>query len=650
MTAVDRVKKTQRSLSVVMGGGALLWAAAGFFALLIIAALLNATVPMSPIVRGILPLIAAVGSVAILAWLAWRGRFAWSFDRVALWIEERAPELRYALVTAIDPRYQTTAGPLFDPIVARVDTGRFVRKAATTNMLPALVALAITATAYAMIPSTLKPSFNPSALTGGPAVPAIVGNRLTPLSGSVTPPAYANLRSTALSEPSTISSLQGSHVMLTGLGTPDGISVALNDPNTNTSKPVSVTAGGKGWTVNFTMSDSIPLLLKLVDRQYHTNVIVNPIIDESPTARLTVPQRDTTLRDIPQTLHLSAELSDDIGLATVQYEYIIANLGSGDAAEARTGIIQARSYAGNKTATFDLTVPYASLKLIEGDILSVRATVVDNNTLTGPHKGYSETRVIRIARKSEYDSLNINAAPPSADTAIQTLRMLIIATETWNRKKPTLTKALFQDSAIKLGGKADLVKQKIDQIIDEQTGGGEVARNPLLDTASQAMFEATRSLYIAETGEALPQMKLALKMLQKYSSEKKYYLRGVMPPVVVNINRVRETGKDSGKALPRPEGRALEGVDKDRLRLQYVHAVDQLLSKPTAAIEEFQGMQVMTLRTYPGLASALNDAINAAKTGRDMTLPLLRARRVLDGSSGAIDSLPSWSGAWGGNQ
>jgi len=639
MTAVDRVRRTQRSLGLIVGSSALLWAATALFALLAVAGLVGKYAALPPVAVTMLPIVALLGALVTLGVFAWRGRFAWSFDRVALWIEERAPELKYALVTAIDPRYRDKEGKLFEPVVARVDTGRFVRTAATQSVLPALVALVVATAAFTFLPKTPAGGSLRNIFGGGPAKPVIVGNRLTPLTAELTPPAYANIRSSSIDEPTMISSLQGSRVTFTGRGTPDGIHAALAD------KEIPVTAGGKGWTMSFTMSDTLPAALKFVDRQYSRLVVIDPHVDDPPTARLLLPKRDTTVRQIPQTLQLSAELNDEVGLGSATYEYIVASMNEGDAAEARTGTLGARSFGGAKHAMFDLSIPYATLKLEEGDILSIRAVVTDNNTLTGPHKGYSETRVIRVARKSEYDSLNINPAPPSADTAIMTLRMLIIATEKWDKLKPKLERKVFVDSSLKLGNKAETIRQKIQRIIDDQTGGGEIAADTLLTTALNAMWDATRSLYVAETGEAIPQMYIALKALQKYSNAKRYYLRGQLPPIIVNIDRVRMQGNDTGKAIARA-ARAVAGTERDRLRGQYVDALNQLRSQPQRALETFTLMQVATLRSQPVLAAALGDAIKAIQRGTDVTIPLLRARRELDGSAGAIDSLPPWSGSW----
>jgi hypothetical protein len=640
MTATQRVQRTQWTLRLVAVSGGLLWSGAVLFAGLMLAAALQAFVTLPPTLGPLLPLLVVLAAIATLAALVWRSRFVWSFDRVALWIEERAPELRYALVTAVDPRYRDTAGTTFDQAVSSVDTGEFVRRAAARSIPPAATAIMLTALMFIFAPSAWKDRFGVPAAFGGKAAPApIVGNRLLRLGGTVTPPAYTNHTTERLDDPSTISGLQGSRVVLTGAGSPDGIHATLGE------QPIPVVASSGGWSASFALSDSLPAALKMVDRQYTRLIVVDPRVDQSPAARLLSPMRDTTLRVVGGTLELSATFSDDVGLARARFEYIIANTGEGDVATARTGTLGARTVSG-RNGTFAMNIPYALLNLVEGDLLSVRAVVIDNNTLYGPGIGYSETRAIRVARKGEYDSLSVTPAPPSADTAMMTLRMLIIATEKLERDRPTLARRSFVDSALKLAGKSEVVRQKIQAIIGEQTGGGEIAANPLLLQAADAMWSATMSLQIAETREAIPQLWIAYKALEKLRNEKRYYLRGKLPPVVVNIERVRLTGADTGMATPRAAVRPDAETEKMLLRSQYADAVRELQSNPEHAVELLTLLRVATLRTQPSVAAALGDAVTAVQSGTDATLPLLRARRALDGSAGALDTLPMWSGAW----
>lgn len=664
MTARERVRSTQRALGLVVGSSALFWGAAVLFAGLSIVAGINAFVPMPAIVRGALPIIAGLIGLGVLAWVAWRGRFAWTFDKVALWIEEQAPELRYALVTAVDPRYAESVAPLMEPVVSRVDTGAFVRKTATRSTLPALAAMIVMAVIYFMIPAVYKPKPDFTSIFTGKSTPVVMGNRLKPLNGTLTPPSYTGWKSKNFVNPSTIAGLMGSRVVLTGRGTPDGIVATLTPPSDPTKPPpvpkqLPVTAGGDGWRVVFEMTDSIPAMLLLTDRQYKVQAVVAPQPDEPPTARLLSPERDTTYRDIKGSLVLNATFADEVGLARTYYDFIISNLGGGggDAAESRQCQMGVKALGGT-TGSNSITLPYTGffcadslghpMKLKEGDQISVRAVVYDNNTYNGPGVGYSEARTIRFALKSEYDSLSINAAPPSADTALLSLRMLIGKTDTlYNIVRGHIERKIYEDSSQTLGGVANMIKGKIQRIIDEQSGGGEVNVNPLLDTAVNAMTEAETDFLIAEPGQALPLLKTAWRLLKQYQElAKKHIPRGKLKVDLVNIDRVRMAGEDtSGHPLPR-DVNPREYSQKERMRLQYESALNQLRTDPAGAIPSFELMSAQVLRSDPRLAKALGDVVEAINNKKDVSLPLLRVRREFEGKVTVIDTLPRWSGAW----
>jgi hypothetical protein len=400
-------------------------------------------------------------------------------------------------------------------------------------------------------------------------------------------------------------------------------------------------------------------LLQLTDRKYKAQVVIAPQPDEPPTARLLSPERDTTYRDIKGNLVLNVSLADAVGLSRTYYEVIVSNLGGGggDAAESRQCHIGEKQLGGT-TGSNALTLPFTGyfcadstgkpLKLKEGDQISVRAVVYDNNTFNGPGIGYSEARTIRFALKSEYDSLSINAAPPSADTALLSLRMLIGKTDTlYNIVRGTVERKIYEDSSQTLGGVANMIKGKIQRIIDEQSGGGEVNVNPLLDTAVNNMTEAETDFLIAEPGQALPLLKNAWRLLKQYQElAKKHIPRGKLKVDLVNIDRVRMSGEDtSWHPLPRNANPRQYSL-RDRLRFQYTSALDQLRTDPASAIPSFELMSAQVLRSDPVLAKSLGEVVEAINNKKDVSLPLERVRRQLEGAVTVIDTLPRWSGAW----
>ncbi len=141
-------------------------------------------------------------------------------------------------------------------------------------------------------------------------------------------------------------------------------------------------------------------------------------------------------------------------------------------------------------------------------------------------------------------------------------------------------------------------------------------------------------------------MKRAYKLIQDYTNTARYYLRGVLKPEPVNIDRVRLNGKDSAIAATDRTPRGLSDLDKARMSKAYAEAIRELGKNKTAAIERLMMLQVESYTKYAALSTALGDAVSAINNGKDPSAALWRARRFLEGKSGTLTSLPSWSGAW----
>jgi hypothetical protein len=316
------------------------------------------------------PTVGTVCGVAVAAAVLWRGRHAWSIPRVALWVEERLPTLQYAFVTAVERGRDV-------PVVI----GPAVRRALARAIGPALVA----ALFAALLPR-------------GPHVRGVgiaalsVASRLTPLAVRITAPAYANMPARTLTDPTTIPALVGSRI-------------AIDGPH--------------AWDTTFVMPAS-PTVERLIDRQFTRTIVLQPIADAPPTVVLAAPARDSVIKaPVGGTLSLRADASDDIGLANGYFEYLITSgeeeSGGVKAREARTGRV---AFDDAKHGALRARLRLDALGVGGGDLLSVRAVVFDGNTVSGPGKGVSETRSIRILSRQAYDSLALEAAPPEGvDTA-----------------------------------------------------------------------------------------------------------------------------------------------------------------------------------------------------------------------------------------
>jgi hypothetical protein len=590
----------------------------------------------------------AVGAgVVVLAILLWRGRAAWSIERAALWVEERAPGLAYAFVTAVDVADAALRAPL-EAVVDRVNVGPLLRRSALRALWPPLVAVAVTTALVAFVPAhALFGVRHGGTASARPA--AEIPNRLTPLHVRIEPPAYTRRPVQNLTDPSRVSALVGSMLTIQGRGDGTGVGAVLG----TTALPVA--AQHDPWQVTIAMP-AAPVALRFTDRKYEQLVILDPIPDRPPGVTLTLPARDTVIRE-PATggITLEATALDDIGLESGDFEYIVT---SGDEAaggvKGREGTMGRASFvtpstaALTRTGTLHASLSFTALGLKGGDVLSVRAVVRDNNAPI-PGVGTSETRTVRIATKQEYDSIAVEgAAPSAADTAYLSQRMILLATEAIARRE---ARGAIRDTVVHvtrvLARKQDVLRERVQTLLDtrDESGMGSAipeAERVLFDTAYQAMTDAVSELEIASPKTAIPYEKIALAMLDSVRKmQHRLYLRGTPPTIVVNIARVRLTGTE-----PPAPGPRLPGAEADTLRVRiarrFGRAVDQL-GPGRPGLDSLSTLRVEAVDLSPALAAALSDAVDSLRAGHAASGPLLKARRMLVGH-GSAGPLSLWSG------
>ena len=641
MSPVAWLRRTQLRLALLAAGRALCWAGAVLLGGLAAVAALTALAPLPVVVRESLRGGVILAAIATLVLLLRGSRHLWSLPRVALWLEERVPELRYALVTAVDPRYAVTLGPRVEPLLAQVDPDTLIRRTASRSVAPAVVAFAVAALVLSAVPPEWRQRLAGTGLTGGHEADTRP-SRLEPLSGTVIPPKYAveaGMERQTLENPTTIAGLAGSTVELAGPGDPDGLAIHVGD-----SALPPPAAGREGWRVSFTLPDSATAL-QLADRDYRRLIVLAPERDQPPTVQLLLPAVDTTVREPAGSLALDALFMDDLGLGTTRFEYIVSSGESEGSFTSREGTVGAQALRNDRDSRLRLTVPLARFQLNPGDLLSVRAVAIDNNTWSGPDTGYSEPRTLRVARRGEYDSLAVEGAPPPADSALMTLRYLIKLTQDLQGRRAKLPRPQFVDSSTGLGTRAERLRTRVEQLQADQTMGGMFPPNPLLNTAYLALAQGEGALKVAEPGEAVPHLLDALRALQKYAWAERYYLRGRGGDVLVDLARVRLKGADTGHAGPRTPRRLADST-RARFRTAFAEAIGRLATAPDSTREGLTLLQVEALRAEPALAAVLGDAIAVLEAGGDPARPLQQARRILDGPAVVADTLPRWSGAW----
>lgn len=645
MSAVRQVRWARRAVIAAAAARALLVALAAAMVVLAATALpavVGDSLPWDDRVVPAAALLALAGAAIVL----WRARAAASLERVALWVEEQAPWLDYTLVTAIDGATPSGSTAELERLVARHELRGVVRRRLARSLrVPAAAALASGAALAVISASGL--AAGPLAGAGGVAhrtVAADAPNRLTALRLTMTPPAYARAEAVDLGDASAVSALAGARVEVRGRGPAEGIAATLADGR------VEVRPVRGGWTASFTVPRR-PAALELRDRGFRRVLVVATVADAPPAVRLLQPSRDTVLARVPvRPLVLEAEATDDVGVAQGWFEVIVST-GSGEDFSARTTTTPAVALDGAREAPLRATVTPAALRLSPGDVVSMRAMVRDANDVTGPGVAVSDTRTWRIVGLHENDSVSINAAPSSAaDSSLFTQRRLILKTEALQEARPEITRESFERQSQALGVEQAKLRQQVGAIVARDrnvAAGGTEAMSTMtrqLQAAWDAMQQAETELLIAETETALPHMRRALVYLDSVRKAERLYLRSRPPRIVVDIAKVRLTGDEKGSSSVRAPSSPAD-TTRGRLRDGLLAALDLLDRDPEQAMNALSMLRVRALETHPEVAVPLGEAVDAMRSGRDATAPLVRARRVLDGGARAVPS-SRWGVAW----
>jgi len=222
------------------------------------------------------------------AWdLARRLKGPLSADRVALWLEERAPSLQYALISALG---LASVPPRLAETIARVDVARPARHAVARTLVPPVVALVM-----AIALATFQRSDAGAALL----IPASENlrpgesNALANVRVTVSPPAYARRPATRLVNPDVIPALAGSSITVEGRGPGAGDSAGVGVVMDGTALKVSLTDGQ--WRAALSAPRS-PAVLRLRYGAHARVFAIEPYADSLPAVTLASPARDTVLR------------------------------------------------------------------------------------------------------------------------------------------------------------------------------------------------------------------------------------------------------------------------------------------------------------------------------------------------------------------
>jgi hypothetical protein len=240
--------------------------------------------------------------------------------------------------------------------------------------------------------------------------------------------------------------------------------------------------------------------------------------------------------------------------------------------------------------------------------------------------------------------------------------MLIVSAESLLKKRPSLASKEFVTSSGRIGlDQADLRKKVYNILYEQDEAGGEqgvegddeeldpqLVLNRDLKQAYDAMWDAERSLNVGEIDAALPFMTRALHALDRARLANRLYLRGRTPRIVVNVEKVRLTGKDKGAPTVVAGQRGRADTALVRLDRSLGAALATATSDPSHFVDALVRLRAGAVSVNSTFAAALGDAVDAFRAGKDMTPSLVRARRALLGAPRAGNAAVPWSGSWSG--
>lgn len=672
-----RLARVRRTLVLSTAGRALVFAALTALLVLAVGLVLDTLVGLPlPLRRALLPVALVASGVMLVRALigpVWAGARA-SDESIALWLENRLPSLHYALVTSVDAHYVGTV-PALERAVTDAPLEREVIAAARAALVRPALAVALIAMGLLLLPAgavgrVVDPMTGDALARAGTDVRAAV-DPLATIVARVTPPGYSGLPAVSYDDPSAIAALAGSRVRVEGHGAGVRAVVrAVVDADTVTAR----VANGE-WSITLPFPPRASAV-RLLGPERDRILVLDPIADSIPVARLDQPVRDSVLRTAVGRVTLRAELSDDHGLADAAFEYIVST-GAGETFTFRSGRVGARRFdAGVRSATIGGVLALDTLKLAPGDLIHLRAVARDRNDVTGPGIGASETRTLRIARRDEYDSVSVDPMPPTEpEKSALSQRMILMMTRELHARQRRLSRNELSDESRRIAREQTQLRKRVGEVIFVRLGedgaehgdehGGEVAgedaqfagavrmlesegdespvvaiNRPLLE-AYNHMWRATTELETANPGAAIPWMERAIEALQRARAAERIYLRGRPPRVVVDIAKVRGTGKESGTSNVRVPRAPVDAPRAERLA-RFDIALGIVATDPAAAADSLLLLRLTVPPRDREVARALDAAAAQMRRGGDVTDGLRRARRALAGVPFGRSGLGPW--------
>ena len=699
---IARLERVRRSLQLFGLAGILVWSIGTLAGVLGVGAIARLRTGAPD--RLVLWLF-AIAIAIIVTWWRWSQSRPDRVRRIdaALWVERQAPDLRYALVTLAErdraddvDLVQRRLASFMDATSWQTAVGAALRRegARAASRLGAVVLL-LGAAAYPSGARRASARVAPGVMVDGSAAAALRGRVLA--EATLLPPTYSSRRERALVFGETVSALTGSLIRIDGTGSSANAMLLVqesSDSGAGAPRAVATAPRGDGWRGDVRIG-SAPLALRLRDAIGERWILVTPVADSAPVATLSLPSADTLVFDTAATIRVSGTIHDDIGLRDARIEYIISS-GGGERFTFKSGVLNQQRGALGHDISLGTTLDLGALKLKPGDLMHVRLTAHDGNTLSGPSLGSSETRTIRIPRPDERDSVAIEQLPPSpVDKSVLSQRQLLMLTQRLVARMPSIDRPTMLAESQRIGSDQARLRKQVSDIVfarlgdnpsgehahyagdghehsvadlaaqstpesvlkaaDAATGsagslldshGDEtpvVAVNRPLLEAYNAMWDASRALQGGVPRDAIEPMKRALAAIQRARSAERIYLRGTPPAAVVDLAKIRLIGTDAANFEQRHALNALPPTER-RIAERVLRALALTGAGDSAAVDSLRLVRLDALGGSPQLAAAIGDVIDAMEHRRDATSALLRTRRLALAPWRRRDAASLWLG------
>lgn len=674
MNARVEVVRVRAWLTVILGLRALAWGIA--------AALLLAGAEY--IAKGTygLRLSLPFGTIVAAA-IAWRTRWPREVWRVALWVEEQVPALRFRLVSATDSTYESR-WPQLDRSLPPIPWLSLRSAAARRALAIPLAVAASLAVAVGLLPAARAAGIVPAAVIPGRSPAPARG--LGALRVRVTEPAYAGGAMRIIDEPADVAALVGSTIDL-------DVSSGSTTVASSGGSALRLIGSGGAWRARLLMPPR-PTVVRLLAAGSSRLFTLTPRPDSSPALVIRAPGADTTVRAPTGRITLHAIARDDIGIVLAGFEYIVSS-GAGESFTFKSGMLGLTRLTRAREAELHATVDLSVLGLRPGDVVHVRAVAGDGLAPATPGsasrwRGASETRVIRVALAGEYDSVAVEGAPPPDIEGALSQRMLLMLTEALEKRRARLGLDDVRAESRRIAVEQTKLRKRVGAIIFDRLGGSDegehaqgeaderlagrldpaallaqadaatnksgtelqeaegddspvVAVNRPLLEAYNHMWDAQRALEVATPGRAIGPMRLAIAALQRARAAERIYLRGRPPAVVVDVARVRLSGRDVQASLSSRTPRRSTEAARRVLAVRLGNAANLVSRDAAAAVDSLLLVRVDALTVAPEAATALGRAAAALRRGGNAAGDLALARRLLLGPA-RVEPLAGWTG------